>query len=49
VEKLGQRAVAARLDISAASLQKMLEGENPVSDSALLRVIDLVMDGEPKQ
>jgi hypothetical protein len=48
VEKLGARAVAARLDISPASLKKLLDGESPVSDTVLLQVIDLVMDGEPK-
>ena len=47
VEKLGAAPVAAKLEISPASLEKLLSGEKPLTDGMLLRVIDLVMDREP--
>ena len=48
VEKLGSvEHAAARLDISATLLQRLLSGTVPLPDQILLKAMDLVVDGVP--
>ena len=43
-QKLGADELAARLGISQAKLQRLLAGEEPISDDVLLRAMDLLLE-----
>jgi hypothetical protein len=42
IERIGVEQVAARLEVSAHSLDAFRSGERSVSDAFLLRLIDLI-------
>jgi hypothetical protein len=44
VEKLGERKLVVRLQISHSMLRAYLRGQYPVPDVILLRAVDVVMD-----
>jgi hypothetical protein len=43
-EKLGERPLASRLEISRLTLKLLIEGVKPVPDSVLLRAIDVLQE-----
>lgn len=48
IERIGEEAVAAKLELSAISLESFRSGERPINDTFLLKLIDL-LESIPKQ